>query len=339
MRAFIVPIFIPNVGCPTRCVFCEQPRITSQSSSVPTPEEITGILRQAITSKKYRKGIDAQVAFYGGTFTRLPHSKMEGLLEAIRPFIEQGYFHSIRVSTRPDSLFRSKLLLMKTYGVKTVELGVQSMDDNVLRMSNRGHGSQDTIAGVKKLKDFGFSVGIQLMPGLPGDNRDSFRKTIEATIALSPHSVRLYPTVVIEGTQLAKMYREGRYQPLCLEDAVEMCAEAVIRLQQYGIPVIRIGLMSSPRLLEPGQVVAGPWHPSLGDLVRSTVYAWRIAAKIPEEVRGKRISIAVNPADLPLLRGHGGAGIKRLESKTGAKVIGIEPTSTVESNQVLVKVV
>jgi len=334
MKAFIVPIFIPNVGCPTRCVFCEQPRITSQPTQIPSPETVSQILCQALRSRKYRSAECAQVAFYGGTFTRLPLGKMKELLEAVRPFVEKGYFESIRVSTRPDALELDRLELMQSYGVRTVELGAQSMDDKVLVASNRGHTVADTVEGVGKLGKMGFCVGIQLMPGLPGETEGSFQQTVTKTIGLRPDAVRIYPTVVIKGTKLARMFEEGHYTPLSLDKAVRVCADAVIRFEAEGIKVIRIGLMSSPRLLQEGEVIGGPWHPCFGGLVRSLVYHMTIALAIPKGIEGKDISVIVNPRDEALFRGYRNQGLHYMEKNTGARVLSVVTDPHIQRSEV-----
>jgi len=334
MKAFVVPIFLPNAGCPTRCVFCEQPRITAEAPGVPSPDTVTRVLRQAVRSRKYKGPEGAQVAFYGGTFTGLGLKKMVQLLEAVKPFIDKRYFDSIRLSTRPDLLAPEKIEIMKSYMVKTVELGAQSMDDQVLTASNRGHSAKDTIEAVKRLRMTGLSVGIQLMPGLPMETRESFTQTVARTIELKPEFVRLYPTVVIEGTKLAEMFRSGVYKPLELEEAVQMCAEAVACFEEQGISVIRIGLMSSPSLLKEGQVLAGPWHPSLGDLVRARVYQDKIIRRASKGLKGKEIFLRVNPRDLCFLEGHGRKGIRRLEKTTGARVISVSADASVHQSDI-----
>ncbi len=321
MKSFLVPIFIPTAGCPTRCVFCEQPRITARPRGIPKPEEVKGILLQAINSKKYRGAENAQVAFYGGTFTRLPLTTMLELLEVVRPFLLNGYFQSVRVSTRPDSLDKERLEVMKHYGVSTVELGAQSLDNRVLKASNRGHSAEDTINAVAELREHGFSVGLQLMPGLPGETDDSFRHTVEQTMALRPDFVRIYPTVVIKGTKLEKMFKSGQYVPLGLERAVSTCADAVERFEMEGIPVVRIGLMSSPTLRKAGQVVAGPWHEAFGDLVRARILWNRLAPMLPDPGRAQRLKLIINPRDAGLFFGHGRKGIKWLEERCKSKVV------------------
>ena len=262
---------------------------------------------------------------------------MKELLEAVAPFIKQGFFRSIRVSTRPDALDEKRLEAMKDYGVLTVELGAQSMDDHVLSLSKRGHTAEDTAGAVQALKRYGFRVGIQLMPGLPGDSEKKFRSTISQVIDLHPDMARLYPALVIRGTELAKWYGESRYQPLGLEEAVEICMESCIRLEAEGIPVIRIGLMSSPSLLEDGQIVAGPWHTAFGFLVRSGIHQKNIEPQLPGPGIASQIKILAPKRELPLIRGYKNIGIRLIEDKTGARVVGVIPDESVPSGQIAVE--
>ena len=178
-----------------------------------------------------------------------------------------------------------------------------------------------------------------MMPGLPRETRDSFQQTVAKTIELRPEFVRLYPTIVIEGTKLAEMYRSGRYTPLGLEEAVDICAEAVTRFEEEQIPVIRIGLMSSPTLLQEGQVLAGPWHPSFGELVRARVYQNKIAQGVPKGLEGRRIQVRVNPKDLSLLLGYKNKGLRYLERMTGAKVASVLTDTSVKPNEIRVGLV
>jgi histone acetyltransferase (RNA polymerase elongator complex component) len=248
-RHFIIPIFIPHQGCPHRCIFCQQKTITNHSESLLSPDDIRITIELAIKSKHFLDQKPKEVAFYGGTFTSLPTASMTKILGAVRPYMKKGIIQTIRVSTRPDSLGEDKLDILDSFGVSTVELGVQSMDNRVLLLSNRGHTSLDTIEAVTLLKKGGFKVGIQLMPGLPGDSKGVFMDTIDKVIGLKPDMARLYPTLVIKGTRLAQWYKQGKYIPMGLKDTVDLCKEACIKLENSGIPVIRIGLMSSPSLL------------------------------------------------------------------------------------------
>jgi len=323
-RPLIVPIFIPNQGCPHKCVFCEQERITSQHGNQVTKEFVTQQLEKAIHSSEFDPGRKPEIAFYGGTFTGLPFERMLELLKAAIPFIEQGFFLSTRISTRPDALDEQRLKAMRDNGVSTVELGAQSMDNRVLDLSKRGHSAEDTVKAVQFLKGYGFKVGLQLMPGLPGDSRESFYSTITKVISLHPDMVRLYPAVVIRGTALAHLYEAGTYRPLLLEEAVEICMESCFRLEEEGIPVIRIGLMSSPSLLEKGQIVAGPWHTAFGFLVRSGIYQRNLESELPGPGEVTNIRILAPKRDIPLLRGYRNRGLKEIEAKTGAAVVSVQ---------------
>ncbi len=337
MKPLIIPIFIPHTGCPHRCIFCDQERITAQSGGTIDGEHVRGVLDQAVHSKTFDSGRNPEAAFYGGTFTGLPVERMKRLLEAVAPYIEDRVIRSIRVSTRPDFIDEERLSILRTFHVTTVELGVQSMDDRVLTLTRRGHSAADVREAVRRLKRGGFKVGVQLMPGLPGDTRETFRATIEEVISLSPDMVRLYPALAIAGTGLARMVDAGIYRPLTLDEAVDRCVDGTMRLEGNGIPVIRIGLMSSPTLLEPGRIAAGPWHPAFGFLVRSAIHHRAIEPDLPALGTAEEIRIFAPGPEIALLRGHRNQGVRRIEQKTGAAVIGIEADETVPKGRVRIE--
>jgi len=336
-RPLIVPIFIPHLGCPHRCVFCEQQRITSQDSLHVSNEHVKNIIEQAIHSSGFSRSRNPEIAFYGGTFTGLPIDRMLSLLKTVAPYIDQGLFTGVRVSTRPDAIDEERLKIIREHGVSTVELGVQSMDDHVLTLSKRGHSSEDTVMAVGLIKKYGLRVGIQLMPGLPGDSREKFHTTVSRVIDLGPDMVRLYPALVIRGTGLAGLYEEGRYQPLELNQAIEICAENCMRLEDKGIPVIRIGLMSSPSLLEEGQIIAGPWHPAFGFLVRSAIYHLGIRQMLPDYCEAAQIRIMAPKEDIALIRGYKNQGLKAIEEKTGAKVFKLGTDDSIPRGKIRVE--
>ena len=259
---------------------------------------------------------------------------MAELLEATSPFLKLGVFRTIRVSTRPDALDKRRIDLMKGYGVSTVELGVQSMDDGVLGLALRGHTSRDTVESVRMLRRHGFKVGIQLMPGLPGDSKEIFMKTVEEVIRLRPEMVRLYPAVVIKGTELARRYEEKRYVPLQLDEAIDICQESCVRLEGEGIPVIRIGLMSSPSLLREGEIVAGPWHRAFGFLVRSGIHLKKIGPYMPREGDAIKIRIRAPYREIPLVRGYKNSTLRLIEHRTGARVTGVIPDESIPPGQI-----
>jgi histone acetyltransferase (RNA polymerase elongator complex component) len=337
-KPLIVPVFIPNQGCPHRCVFCDQEKITSQPARPVDGQRVRDLLDQARQSTLFFARRHREIAFYGGTFASLPEKTIRELLGVVAPYLQGGIFHSVRVSTRPDSLDEKKAALLKALGVSTVELGSQSMDDDVLRMTGRGHTAGDTEKAAELLRQHRFKVGIQLMPGLPGDSAERFCTTVQKVIRIKPDMVRLYPVVVIRGTELAQWFVKGTYQPLSLEEAVRVCSESCLGFEEAGIPVIRIGLMASPSLREQGQVLGGPWHESFGHLVRSEIYQRRIEPFLPGPGEAKRISIRVPSKDVALIRGHRNDGIRRIEEKTKASVDGILTDDTLLSGRIAVEV-
>ncbi len=336
---FIIPIFIPHQGCPHRCVFCQQKTITNRSESICTADDIRNLIEQAVQSKHFPNQKPREIAFYGGTFTSLPTASMEKMLNAVRPFLEKGVIQSIRLSTRPDALDEDKLNILESYGVSTVELGVQSMDDEVLLLSNRGHTSHETVDAFRALRNRGFHVGAQLMPGLPGDSQELFLETIDKVIALRPDMARLYPTLVIRGTKLAQWYNQGKYTPMGLDDTISLCKEACIRLESAGIPVIRIGLMSSPSLLKKGEIVAGPWHPSLGFLVRSAIHLAKVKPYLPTMEKPRSIVLHAPKREIPLIRGHKKSGIRQIEAMTGGVIKEIISDDSIPCGKVAFEIV
>jgi histone acetyltransferase (RNA polymerase elongator complex component) len=286
-KPLIVPIFVPHMGCPHQCVFCNQTSITGcdpddvLSSIVRRIEEVHGEVAHRPPSHgsaadplrvQPRKPLRRQIAFYGGSFTGIEKKVQIQLLSAAQPLIRKGLIDSIRVSTRPDYIDPQALALLKTYGVRTVELGVQSMAEEVLRRSRRGHTADHVLSAAELLHGGDFEVGIQIMVGLPGDDMGRNAYTVGRVIQLNPHFVRIYPTLVLKGTPLERLYRSGRYTPLSLEGAVDLCKKAFLRFHRAGIPVIRLGLQSSPELETTDCVLAGPYHPALGHLVESSLF-------------------------------------------------------------------
>jgi histone acetyltransferase (RNA polymerase elongator complex component) len=265
-----------------------------------------------------------EIAFYGGSFTGIEKKVQIQLLSAVQPFIQRGLIDAVRVSTRPDYIDPQTLHLLREYGVKTVELGVQSMAAEVLRCSKRGHTADDVLKAVKLLHGGGFEVGIQIMVGLPGDDYQGCAYTVDRVIQLPPHFVRIYPTLVLKGTLLERWYRSGRYTPLSLKDAVDLCKMAFLKFQRAGIPVIRLGLQSSPELEARDCVLAGPYHPAFGHLVESSLF-YDMASYLMGNCRRSGILHAeVSPSDLSNFRGQKNQNLDRLRREYGLRDIQIE---------------
>ncbi len=282
-RLLIVPFFLPNLGCPFRCVYCNQNAVTG-TLAPPSSKQIQTVLEKSINREGFLDHERREIAFFGGTFTNLPKDTMEEVFQAVSPYLGTNGFHGLRISTRPDMIKGTMIKYLKDRGVEVIELGAQSLVDHVLTATKRGHLSKDVEASFYTIKEHGLKCGIQLMGGLPGESRNDFFLSLERLIDLSPDFVRLYATLVFKGTKLEEEYLQGRYRPLELEEAVDMFAHALLVLEQKGIPVIRIGLLEQPGLRE--EVVAGPYHPCFGHLVRSRAYIKSIAMEIRERHKG-----------------------------------------------------
>jgi histone acetyltransferase (RNA polymerase elongator complex component) len=268
-----------------------------------------------------------EVAFYGGSFTLLPATRQAFYLEAVQGLLQQGRVQSLRLSTRPDAVAVQNLRFLHAMGVRTVELGVQSLNDRVLAASARGYTSAEAFQATGRLRDCRFRVGFQLMPGLPGEDRGTFLETIEKSLAIRPDFVRLYPTVVLSGTVLESLYRRGSYRPLSLPEAVDWCKEAMIRFSRNSIPVIRIGLQTGPTLERPGAIVAGPHHPAFGQLVKSALWYDRISPALAEvNRRSSEPIIFVHPSDLAEVRGHRNDNVSRWLAQMPSPSLAVIPS-------------
>jgi histone acetyltransferase (RNA polymerase elongator complex component) len=310
----IIPFFIPHAGCPHQCVFCDQKSITGKSA-LPDPSSIPSTISSYLASAS--PGDPVQVAFYGGSFTALPVEVQKRYLGAVQPFLSTGRIAGIRLSTRPDAVTPGILTLLKQYHVSTIELGAQSMDDEVLLLSDRGHTSTHTRSAVGLLREYAFTIGLQLMPGLPGDTAGRFHETVERVVSLKPDLVRIYPVLVIRDTPLAELHRTGRYTPLSLDDAVDICRDALERFEAAGIEVARVGLQPTEELERPGTVLAGPWHPAFRQLVESSRFLGLMRALLAPGNGSGPITFIVNPVDLSSAIGQNRRNIHAIRGHYG----------------------
>ena len=248
-QQYIIPIFVPHLGCPNDCTFCNQKSISGQTKKV-TAKEVKETIEEYLKSFK-EEDSHREVAFFGGSFTGIETEKQEELLKAAYEYVEKKQIHSIRVSTRPDYIDKDKLKLLKKYGVKTVELGVQSTNNYILKKCKRGHTYEDVIKASKLIRRYGFELGHQMMIGLPESTKLDELNTARDLAKLKPKIVRLYPVLVIKNTQLEKEYQNGEYEPLNLLQAVERCKELYYFFTKKNITVIRMGLQNTDLISNP----------------------------------------------------------------------------------------
>lgn len=301
-RHVIVPIFIPHVGCPHDCIFCNQAKITGQLRE--DYEKITGEYVME-TIESYLETIDrkntfVEVSFFGGTFTAISLIKQKELLEAAKTAKDKGFIDKIRLSTRPDYITLPIMNHLKSYGVDVVELGVQSMDNEVLRLAKRGYQKEAVEQASRLIKSFGMVLCHQLMIGLPGDSRDKDMMSLEESIRMRPELVRIYPALVIRDTEMEEDYRRGSYMPYTLDEAVEIAAVMMKRYQEEGIQVIRVGLQPTEEISEKSDVVAGPFHPAFRELAEAYLLSERIRM-----IRSDKVSVKIGAQDLSRLYAGG----------------------------------
>ena len=324
----IIPVFVPHLGCPNDCVFCNQRRI-SGSLEPATAETVT----KAIASAGCCDGDLSQweLAFYGGSFTAIEESERVKLLSATEDFVKRG--GSLRLSTRPDCINADILVQLKKAGVKTIELGCQSMDNEVLRKSGRGHFAEDTVNAVKLIKEHGFNLILQMMTGLPGDSFEKSFYTAQRLAELKPDGVRIYPTVIIRDTPLYDKWKAGTYKEHTVEEAVNWCSKILPVFHEAQIPVIRLGLNPTDDL-SGGDALAGAYHPAFGELVYSKMYLNR-ARELLNGIQGaKTVHIGVSPSSLSKMIGQKKCNIAALKREFNLEEIKIQCISELEKEEV-----
>ena len=306
-KQYVIPIFVPHLGCPNDCVFCNQTKISGQKTNV-TKEDVEKTIKYYLEHIK-EPDRNIEVAFFGGSFTGIEEDVQNELLGAAYKFIEEGKVDSIRISTRPDYINKEILKRLKKYKVKTIELGVQSANNYILQKSARGHTFEDVKKASKLIRRYRFRLGHQMMVGLPDSTKIDEINTAKALIKLKPKMVRIYPVLVVKGTKLEKDYEEGKYKPLTVVQAVEVCKELVRMFDNRKIDVIRVGLQNTDEINSPefdnSEVVAGPFHPAFRQLVESSMWYDAIVEKIKRlNVKVIEVLVEVNAQDLNNVIGH-----------------------------------
>jgi len=298
-RHYNIPIFIPELACPHQCVFCNQEKI-SGTDQAPKPEEITNIIDTWLSTINSENS-HVEVAFFGGSFTGIPVELQEEYLKKVLPYIESGKVEGIRLSTRPDYINQDILDLLKKYKVKSIELGAQSLDEHVLKMAGRGHSVKDVEIASKLINENGFELGLQMMLGLPYDTKEKSIYTAKKIIELGAKTTRIYPTLVIDGTALGKQYKEGTYQALSLEHAINWTKDIIMLFENADITVLRTGLHPSEEFEDDKSLLAGPYHPSFKEMVMTEVWMDKLSTIKTDNTD---LRIFVNPSQVNFAVGY-----------------------------------
>ncbi|MCF0149361.1 MAG: radical SAM protein [Clostridium sp.] len=316
-RHYIIPIFISHIGCPHQCVFCNQDKIAKEVENEVTGQDVKN------TIEDYLKTIDhnnstVEVSFFGGTFTAINVNKQKELLKVAKAYKDKGLIDKIRMSTRPDAINGYILSYLKEYNVDIIELGVQSLDDEILKLSGRGHTAKDVEKASKLIKEYKFTLGHQIMPGLPGDTFEKDIETAIKSIAMEPDICRIYPALVIKDTPMELMYKRGEYTPYSLEEAVDISKELYKLYTQAKINIIRIGLQPTENITWGGDLVDGPFHPAFRELVEGSLICDKIKEEINED---EDIIIEINSKDLSKLYANKKVYFNNLKNNHNGKIL------------------
>ena len=323
-KQYIIPIFVPHLGCPNECTFCNQRKISGELKNV-TPNDVRDTIEYYLSSFKDNDTYK-EVAFFGGSFTAIDPKEQESLLSAAYDYIKSKKIDGIRISTRPDCIDKHVLKRLKKYKVKTIELGVQSSNDYILKKCKRGHTFDDVKKASRLIRWNGFNLGHQMMVGLPESTELDELNTAKDLAKLKPKIVRIYPVLVIRGTELETEYKNGNYEPLTVEQAVERCKELCYFFAEKKINVIRIGLQNTDTICSPdsktSEVVAGPYHDTFRQLVESSMYYDTIVKKIKKiNTKVKEVEIRVNPQNINNVVGYKRQNIEKLKEFYDVDVI------------------
>lgn len=317
MRKYNLPIFIPHRGCPHDCAFCNQRKITGIDTDI-TPEKVRELIKDFLSTVDEKNSL-IEVAFFGGSFTGLELETQEAFLSVAAEFSHR--IDGIRLSTRPDYISEEVMELLKKYGVTTVELGVQSSDNEVLCLNSRGHTFEDVIKASQMIKTTGIALGHQMMLGMYGSTPEKDMQTVRDITGQNPACVRIYPVVTLKDTTLEQLYNEGKYAPYSTEVAAELAKSAVCAFRENGIDVIRVGLHSSEELEAEGTVVAGPYHQAFGELVESLIYREKIENEIlRRNLRSCQFEYACKKSDVSKAVGHKKMNTEYFEKKYNVRL-------------------
>ena len=327
---YIIPLFVPQEGCPHKCVFCNQDRITGSKESV-TAKTVYDTVEEYLQTIN-NKDATIEISFFGGTFTGIREEKQRELLSVAKEYKDKGLIDKIRMSTRPDYINDYILSYLQEYSVDIIELGVQSLVGDVLIGAGRGHTIKQVEDASKLIKEYGFTLGHQIMPGLPRDNFEKDIETVKRSISMKPDICRIYPSLVIKDTPMSVMYNRGEYIPYTLDEAVSICKKLYKMYLEAGVQVIRIGLQPTDTITEGKDIVDGPFHPAFRELVEGSFISDRIREVFKESKKG---IIYLNSRDLSKLYANKKKYFKELLSD--GFVIDVQRDDALERGQIIFK--
>ncbi len=317
MKYCNIPIFVPHKGCPFDCVFCNQKHITGTDDEV-NEEYIKNTIEEHLKTLP-KEDCTIEAAFFGGSFTGIDSETQTMFLSAAYEYVKNGSIDGIRLSTRPDYIDTAVLERLKKYGVTTIELGVQSMNKDVLEKSHRGHTREQVIKACSLIRKYPFKLGLQMMTGLPGDTPERSMQTADEIIALKPDFVRIYPTLVVRDTYLEKMYIKGEYRPQTVEEACALCKGLLKKFNDADITVIRIALQTTDEISPGGSITAGPFDAQFRERVEAMIYYDKMAELLKTEKKNN-ICILVNDKEVSKAVGHKKENIAKLKKAFGINV-------------------
>jgi len=311
LKHYNIPIFIPEMACPFRCIYCNQQTITG-IKSLPDENDIENLIETNLKTIDFNNA-HVEIAFFGGNFTGIALNHQEKLLECVQKYILRGQVKSIRISTRPDYISKEKLILLKKYNVRTIEIGVQSMDDAVLIASGRGYSEKAVRVASEMIIDYGFDLCMQMMIGLPDETLEKAMVTAQSIVSCKASMTRIYPLLVIKDTPLEDLFNKGLFKPLSLNDAILWTKEIYKVFLASGVTVLKMGLHPSEDLMHADAVIAGPFHPSFAELVFTSL--WQDKLQLLEKDLSKDVKLFVNAKDYNHAIGYQAANKKILSSR------------------------
>jgi len=330
MRHVNIPIFVTHMGCEHDCVFCNQKKIARAFPM--SIEKARDIIDRAVKTLP-KEGVYAEIAFFGGSFSGIDLFEQTNYLKLAKQYVDSGVVRSIRLSTRPDMIDEEILDNFKEHGVNAVELGVQSMDDEVLKMNKRGHSASDVVAAARLIKEYGFELGVQLMPGLFGDTYEKSVLSAKKAVSLLPDTARIYPTLVIKDTELCALYRAGAFVPLSLDEAVKVSAQIYLIMKSAGVTVLRMGLMANEGL-NGDDLIAGPYHPAFGELVAGRVMLQKAREILNGRKAPENIVIEVKRGEVSKMTGQKRQNIDALKKEFCIKNIKVAQSDDVGDEEI-----